>query len=100
MKGLVVGVPRGEIAAKVKVLLRLRGPEPKYFSQIGNHASRVPLRRREDNVTTAGRESVAVAVTGDVLLRRDGMVETDANGRAGAAAGRTAVFGTYVSCRC
>lgn len=35
---LIVMVGR-EVAAKVQILLRFRGSEPKYFSQVGNHAS-------------------------------------------------------------
>jgi len=37
-KRLVATVFGGEVAAKGEILFSLRGSEPKYFSQIGNHA--------------------------------------------------------------
>jgi hypothetical protein len=38
LKRLVDVVLGGEVAAKGEVLVRLRGSEPKDFSQVGNHA--------------------------------------------------------------
>jgi hypothetical protein len=38
LKRLLSVVLGGQVAAKGEVLFRLRGSEPKDFSQIGNHA--------------------------------------------------------------
>lgn len=38
LKRLIGVVPGREVAAKGEVLFFFRGSEPKYFSQVGNHA--------------------------------------------------------------
>jgi hypothetical protein len=43
LKGLVGVMVRRKVPAKGEVLFQLRGSEPKNFSQVGNHAPRIPL---------------------------------------------------------
>jgi hypothetical protein len=57
LKGLVVAVVGRKMAPKRDVLVRLRGSEPKYFSQVGNHALRVSPQNREKQGASAGEST-------------------------------------------
>ena len=49
LKRLVGVVPGGEVAAKGEIFFRLRGSEPKDFSQVGNHVLRISVAKANLN---------------------------------------------------